>query len=121
MTNDTFSTLISICDIFNKISNGQIHINRFGTNPIEHDFGIIRMPPKDHYKAKRFIQETSKINIIRRLREDMIMESIKHRDLQFWRIVNKSYARIDFKLIYNMTISLINLASKNAFIFLKKH
>lgn len=38
LINDTFSTLISICDIFNKISNGQIHLNRFGTNPIEHDF-----------------------------------------------------------------------------------
>lgn len=92
LINDTLSTLISICDIFNKISNGQIHINRFGTNPINHNFGIIRMAPKDHYKVQRSIKETSKNNMIRRLREDMIMESIKHRGLQFGRIVNKSYA-----------------------------
>ena len=111
LTNDTFSTLISICDIFNKISNGQIQLNRFGTNPIEHDFGTIRMRSNDHHKAERFIQEASKINSIRKLREDMIMESIKHRDLQFGRIVNRSFVRIDFKLIDDLTISLINEAS----------
>ena len=69
------------------------------------------MRSKDHHKAERFIQEESKINAIRKLREDMIMESIKHRDLQFDRIVNRSFVRIDFKLIDDLTISLINEAS----------
>ena len=72
LTNDTFSTLIYICDIFTKISNEQVHLNRFGTNPIEHDFGMIRMRSKDHHKAERFIQEASKINAIRQLRNKYV-------------------------------------------------
>lgn len=37
--------------MLNKNENNQIYLNRLGTNPIEHDFGIIRMRSRDHHKA----------------------------------------------------------------------
>lgn len=40
---DSLSTLISICDILNQNYDQEIHLKRCGINPIEHNFGTIRM------------------------------------------------------------------------------
>lgn len=74
-------------------------MNRLGTNPIEHDFGIIRMRSKDHHRAERFIKEAEKVNALQKLRENMVIENIKHRDLQFGRVVNKMPIQINFMMV----------------------
>ena len=71
------------------------------------------MRSRDHHKADRFIKEAAKINAIRRLREEMIMDSIKHRDLQFGKIIKTSLIQIDYQKIDSMILSLINEASNN--------
>ncbi|KAK8899972.1 hypothetical protein M9Y10_002295 [Tritrichomonas musculus] len=108
---DALSTLISICDILHLNSIEMIHMNRLGTNPIEHDFAVIRLRSKDHNRAQRFINEAAKINALQKLREEMIEETINHRDLQFGRIVEAHPYKIDFMLVEKMVNSLINEAS----------
>lgn len=71
------------------------------------------MRSRDLHKADRFIKEAAKINAIRRLREEMIMNSIKHRDLQFGKIIKASLIQIDYQKIDSMILSLINDASNN--------
>lgn len=107
LINDSFSTLISICDILHKNPNIKIHLNRFGTNPVEHNLGMIRMRSKDHHKAERFIKEASKINAMRQLREDMVADVISHRDLQFGKIINTSFIYVNLYYIEKMAFSLI--------------
>ena len=40
---DMLSTLCSFIDIFNSAQSSEIHLNRIGTNPLEHSFGVVRM------------------------------------------------------------------------------
>lgn len=109
---DGFSTLLSLCDILHKKSgNQQIHMNRFGTNLLEYDFGIIRMRSKDHHRADRFIIKATKINALIKLREDLVIKNIKHRDLQFGKVIFTSPINIDFLSIDKMVKSLIQEAS----------
>lgn len=110
LVNDSFSKLISVCHILYKNPNIQIHLNHFGTNPVEHNFGMIRLRSKDHHKVDRFIKEASKINALRQLREDMVVDAIAHRDLQFGRIINTSFLYINLYYIEKMAFSLIQEA-----------
>lgn len=47
LVNDSFSILISIGHMLHINPNIQTHLNRFGTNPVEHNLEMIRMRSKD--------------------------------------------------------------------------
>lgn len=85
---DCLSTVLTISDILNLPNLTNIHLNRLGTNPLEHTFGIIRMRSKDHHNSQRFINEAGKINALKNLNEELILENIKNRDLQFGKVIS---------------------------------
>lgn len=43
------------------------------------------MRSRDHHNAERFIKEASKINALRQLREDMIIESVQKNKVLFYK------------------------------------
>lgn len=98
---DCLSTVLTILDILNLPNVTIIHLNRLGTNPLEHTFGIIRMRSKDHHNSKRFILEAGKINALIKINEELILENIKNRQLQFGKVISlpneKSYSDSEAK------------------------
>lgn len=64
---DMLYTVCSFIDIFNNVKSHKIRINRIGTNPLEHSFGMVRMRSKDHHNAQRFIKEVNNINSLRNI------------------------------------------------------
>ena len=85
---DCLSTVLTILDIINLPNLTNVHLNRFGTNPLEHTFGIIRMRSKDHHNSERFIKEAEKVNSLKKINEELILENIKNRELQFGRVIS---------------------------------
>ena len=66
---DSLSTSATFLEILTIKNVEEIHLNRLGTNPLEHAFGTIRMRCRDHHRSTRFISEAGKINAIRRINE----------------------------------------------------
>lgn len=87
VTTDTLSTIVTFLEILNIKNVEEIHLNRLGTNPLEHAFGTIRMRSRDHHRCTRFINEAGKLNAIRRINEELLLDNIKHRELQFGQVV----------------------------------
>lgn len=70
-------------------------MNRICTNPLEHSLGVVRMLSKDHHNAQCFIKEVNYINSLRKLREEMILDVVRHRELQFGRVIIKEKRQIN--------------------------
>lgn len=84
---DSLSTIATFLEILTIKNVEEIHLNRLGTNPLEHAFWTIRKRSRDHHRCTRFISEAGKIKAIRRINEELLIENIKHRELQFGQIV----------------------------------
>ncbi|KAK8837685.1 hypothetical protein M9Y10_036220 [Tritrichomonas musculus] len=85
---DFLSTVLRLLDILNLSNLSDIHLNRLGTNPLEHAIGIIRIRSKDHHNSERFIKEAGKINALINLNEELILENIKNRDLKSGKVIS---------------------------------
>ena len=78
---DLLSTVCTFIDILTYSQSAQLHLNRIGTNPLEHTFGVVKMRSKDHHNAQRFLSEINNLNALRKIREEMIYDAVKHREL----------------------------------------
>ena len=115
VTTDTFSTIATFLEILNIKNVEEIHLNRLGTNPLEHAFGTIRMRSRDHHRCTRFIREAGKVNAIRRINEELLLENIKHRDLQFGQVVTvPNVINTNTKLASNYIEALFKEASTDS-------
>ena len=104
---DLLSTVCTFIDILTYSQNAQLHLNRIGTYPLEHTFGVVRMRYKDHHNAQRFLSEVNKLNALRKIREEMIYDAVKHHELQFGKIIINKPVKYDNSDIIKYVDSLV--------------
>ena len=78
LIDDLMTTTLSI----NTVLNGNydiISLNRIGTNPLEHHFGLIQLRCKFKHDFKKFIEEEAKIIIIDEIEKMTIGNLVHHR------------------------------------------
>lgn len=104
---DLLSTVCTFIDILTYSQNAQLHLNRLGTNPLEHTLGVVRKRSKDHHNAQRFLSEVNNLNALRKIREEMIYDAVKHRELQFGKIIINKPVKYDNPDIIKYVDSLV--------------
>ncbi len=104
---DLLSTVCTFIDILTYSQNVQLHLNRIGTYPLEHTFGVVRMRYKDHHNAQRFLSEVNNLNALRKIREEMIYDAVKHHELQFGKIIINKPVKYDNSDIIKYVDSLV--------------
>lgn len=85
LINDIESTALTINSIINNEA-GLISLNRIGTNPLEHHFGLLRIRSKYHHTFERFLNEEKKVSILHEI-EMMTIGNAVLRNAQFGEII----------------------------------
>lgn len=78
LIDDMLSTIITINTIM-KNYIGPISMNRIGTNPLEHHFGLLRMKAKFKHDWENILRNEKKLKVLEVLKNDMISEHIRTR------------------------------------------
>ena len=79
---DIMSTIISLDSIINNYS-GDISLNRIGTNPLEHHFGLLRLKCQYNHEFENIILNEEKIQILQMLENEFVDNIIKKRRKTF--------------------------------------
>ena len=75
---DVLSTIISIDSFINSFV-GEVCLNRIGTNPLEHHFGLLRIKCKYKNDWENILTTQSKISILRDIETDLIGSVVNKR------------------------------------------
>ena len=72
ISKDLLTTILAINTVINNFE-GLVSLNRIGTNPLEHHFGLLRIRCKYDHSYNNFIEEESKAKFLHEL-ENTITE-----------------------------------------------
>lgn len=86
LIDDLLTTTLSINTVLNS-NYDVISLNRIGTNPLEHHFGLIRLRCKFKHDFEKFVEEEVKIKIIDEIEKMTIGNLIQHRKSSYGEIV----------------------------------
>lgn len=86
LIDDLMTTAITINSIINNIA-GVILLNRIGTNPLEHHFGLIRLMCHFQHNFEKFVREEQKVKILDEIKQITIGNIITHRKETYGEIV----------------------------------
>lgn len=75
---DLLTTILSINTCLNTFS-GLVSLNRIGTNPLEHHFGLMRLRSKFDHSYENFLQEESKVKVLHEIEADIIGNVVSSR------------------------------------------
>ena len=71
LVNNLLTTIISINTRLN-LFKGSVSLNRIGTNPLEHHFGLLRIRSHFEYTFTNFIQEEAKVKVLHEIEKEVI-------------------------------------------------
>ena len=86
LIDDLLTTSLSINTVLNS-NYDVISLNRIGTNPLEHHFGLIRLRCKFKHDFEKFVEEEVKIKIIDEIEKMTIGNLIQQRKSSYGEIV----------------------------------
>lgn len=69
--NDLLTTLLTINSFLNNFKC-LISLNRFGTNPHEHHFGLLRIRCKFDHSYQKFVKEATKVKVLHEIESETI-------------------------------------------------
>ena len=82
IADDMISTCISINSFIN-LYKGNINLNRLGSNPIEHHFGLMRLKAKFKHTFDVFIKNEYKIKLMERIESEIVHNLVNSRRSSF--------------------------------------
>ena len=81
LIDDLLTTVLSINTCLNTFS-GVVSLNRIGTNPLEHHFGLLRIRCHFNHSYEKFIKEEAKINVLHEIEKEVIGNAVASRQSQ---------------------------------------
>lgn len=82
MADDLISTCLSINSFIN-LYNGNINLNRLGSNPIEHHFGLMRLKAKFKHSFDVFIKNEFKVKLMEKIESEIVHNLVSSRKSSF--------------------------------------
>ena len=79
---DVISTCLSINSILHR-QIGEISLNRVGTNPLEHRFGLLRLKSKYQHNIVNLIREQAKLDAIHKIEAEVFDNLVSKRTKTF--------------------------------------
>ena len=76
--NDMMCSLITINSILNNIK-GTVSLNRVGSNPLEHHFGLLRIRCKFDHRYSNFIKQEAKVNAFHEIEKEIVDNVVIYR------------------------------------------
>lgn len=107
LVNDTLVTCLSILSII-KHSDGIIRLNRIGTNPLEHHFGLLRIKSKYNDDFNTLLQSEIKVQIAADIEHEIIGKTIRNKrtsygvDIFLDRIIYGNNIGYNHKIAYSI-------------------
>ena len=86
LIDDILTTTLSINLILNR-NYGIISLNRIGTNPLEHHFGLIRLRCKYKHDYDQFVKKEVEVEILHQIEKITIGNLVQHRKNSYGEIV----------------------------------
>ena len=82
LINDTLASILTINSILQKYV-GKISLNRIGTNPLEHRFGLLRLSSKFKHHFDQVIQVQDRLNFLTDMENELGFSLVKSRKHTF--------------------------------------
>ena len=86
LINDIISTAISINSVINGFQ-GTVSLNRIGTNPLEHHFGLLRIRCKFNHNFEKVTKEETKLKVLHEIEKETVGNAIHSRKATFGDII----------------------------------
>ena len=87
LIDDYLATIITIDSIINRY-NGLLCLNRIGTNPLEHHFGLLRTRAKYRDDFDTIVIQQSKLQILEEIENSIVGNIVKARKQSFGKIID---------------------------------
>lgn len=78
LMDDLITTLLTLNTII-CTQTGAVSLNRIGTNPLEHHFGLLRLRSKYKHNFENMIKQQNKIELMKTMEKEMTANIIKNR------------------------------------------
>ena len=78
LINDLLSTLITLNTIINT-KTGIVSLNRIGTNPLEHHFGLLRLNSKFKHNYENFLKQQKKAEMLKAVEKELTVNIVRNR------------------------------------------
>ena len=98
--NDLLTTIISINSVINNFE-GSVSLNRIGTNPLEHHFGLLRLRCKFNHSFSNFVEEECKVKLLHEIENNIVGNVVTSRRNSVGEIIDLSSVEYGGKHSYS--------------------
>ena len=84
---DLMASILTVNSIINQI-NGFVSLNRIGSNPLEHKFGLLRIRSKYKNSITKLFNEASKVEIMNHIEKSVFFDVVNRRKNTFGELLN---------------------------------